>query len=98
VRAEREVVRLYAAAASSIPFRVSGVPPDFEITIASVSAERSPSLGKSAVDAVGIGVVEEVRLQAVGRARERSATSCGPSAEPPIPITSRCRKRSRQAA
>ena len=46
-------------------------------------------LGEHAVHAVGVGVVEEVEREPRVRPRA-SETSCGPSAEPPMPISRSC--------
>ena len=55
------------ASASSMPLRVSFVPPDFEITTASVVASLRPSCSKTRSKPSGIGVVEEVHLHCVVR-------------------------------
>ena len=75
---------VYAACATSIPLRVSFVPPDFEMTTVSVCA-RPPGGGDPvhlARHAVGVGVVEEEGADpvvAASRARRRRAGGRGPS-------------------
>lgn len=74
--------------ASSIPLRVSGVPPDLEMTTASVS----PSCPSSAasVRSIPSGSVLSKKnsciLSFLGHP-SASATNCGPRAEPPMPMT-----------
>ena len=55
-----------------MPLRVSGVPPDLEMTTASVCTELTVECVECAVEAVRVGVVEEEELDLVGlRAAER---------------------------
>ena len=73
-----------------MPLRVSLVPPDLEMTTRRVWPKFVADFGQNLVHAVGIGVVEEINGQFVGRGWPRAwATNCGPSAEPPMPMTSR---------
>jgi hypothetical protein len=57
-----------AAFATSIPLRVSFVPPDFEMTMQRVLLKSVANGGQNTVHAVGIGVVEKERFEFV-RAR-----------------------------
>ena len=82
----------YASAATSIPLRVSFVPPDFEITTVSV-AGRPPSVAaiRESSRARPSGSVLSKKNGRSGSRGEpsASATNCGPSAEPPMPTTRR---------
>ncbi len=73
----------YASATSSMPLRVSGVPPLLEVTTQSVSPSCPAKPSQRAGDAVGVGVVDEVDLHPVaGRdcpGRRRRTAGPGPS-------------------
>jgi len=62
VFAEIEALGFVAGWASSIPLRVSLVPPDFEMT--TVRVLRARDRGKGLVEAVRVGVVQEMELKA----------------------------------
>jgi len=81
------------ASASTIPFRVSFVPPDFETTMTSVCGSPSPIL--SSTRSKPSGSVLSKKKMSIGSSGEPRAadTNCGPNAEPPIPMYSRCLKR-----
>src|SRR5438876_559434 len=73
---------------------VSFVPPDLETTTTSVWGRRSSSLSKTRSNPSG-SVLSKKKMSIGSRADpSASATSCGPSAEPPIPISSTCLNRS----
>ena len=58
------------ACVSSMPLRVSLVPPDFEVTTTSVCFKPFAEPGEHAVEAVRVGVIEKVGYQpVVGRAQ-----------------------------
>ncbi len=94
--AKARPARAYASAATSIPLRVSFVPPDFEITTVSVSG-RPPSVAamRESSRAMPSGSVLSKKNGRSGSRGEpsASATNCGPSAEPPIPTARRFVKR-----
>ena len=79
-----------AFSASSMPFRVSGVPPDLEITRARVVPRASPISER--VWSIPSGSVLSKKctrsLSAFGLPKALP-TNWGPKAEPPIPMTSR---------
>ena len=75
------------AFASSIPLRVSGVPPDFEITSTSVSASSSVA----SVSSMPCGSVLSKNAMGILAFWPMAwVTSCGPSAEPPMPMSRIC--------
>ena len=79
-----------------MPLRVSFVPPDLEITTVSVAA-RPPSVAaiRASSRAMPSGSVLSKKNGRSGSRGEpsASATNCGPSAEPPMPMTRRFVKR-----
>ena len=78
-----------------MPLRVSGVPPALGDDDDEGLVEAGPrELGEHAVDAVGVGVVEEEDgcIWSVRGWPRASATNCGPRAEPPMPMSSTCLK------
>ena len=76
--------------ASSMPLRVSFVPPDFEMTMTKVDAISSPIFAKTRSNPSG-SVLSKKKMSAGSFDEPRaSAMNCGPSAEPPIPISKRC--------
>ena len=91
--ANRSPLAANFASASSIPFRVSFVPPDFETTITSVCESSSPILSNTR--SKPSGSVLSKKKMSIGSSGEPSAvdTNCGPSADPPIPMCSTCLKR-----
>src|SRR2546421_347903 len=78
--------------ASSIPFRVSFVPPDFETTTTSVWPSSSLIFSKTRSNPSG-SVLSKNKMS-IGSCRDPSAseTNCGPSAEPPMPMSNTCLK------
>ena len=89
----RSPFSLNRASASSIPFRVSFVPPDLETTTTSVWESRSFILSKTRSNP-SASVLSKKKMSMGALAEpSASATNCGPSAEPPIPISSTCLKR-----
>src|SRR4030095_9967875 len=78
--------------ASSIPFRVSFVPPDFETTTTSVCASSSLIFSKTRSNPSGS--VLSTKKSPIGSCRDPSAseTNWGPSAEPPMPMSNTCLK------
>jgi len=85
---------LYADSVSSMPLRVSGVPPDLETT--STSVLLSLPFKPRSVRAMPSGSVLSRKWTRISSllVPKQSATSCGPSAEPPMPTSSRSVKRS----
>ena len=80
-----------AAAAASCPLRVSTVPPDFEMTTTRVFARFGPISARTLSKPSG-SVLSKKWAFIRSRRGVPSAwlTNCGPRAEPPIPMTSRC--------
>ena len=71
------------ACALTMPLRVSGVPPDLEMTTTRVSASGSCSSTRS----MPSGSVLSRKRMAKPLPGSASATSSGPKAEPPMPMT-----------
>ena len=88
-RAKSTRAARYFASASTIPLRVSFVPPDFEMTITSVSSRASFNFPHTRSKPSG-SVLSKKNASIGSLAFPRaSATNWGPSAEPPIPMSKR---------
>ena len=79
-----------ASCASSMPLRVSGVPPDFEMTMARVVGSFAAI--DSMVLSMPAGSELSKKLMDILDPARASATSCGPRALPPMPMMSRWSK------
>ena len=84
---------LNRSSVSSIPFLVSFVPPDLEITMTSVWESKSSILSKTRSNPSGSVLSKKKMSMGSCDDPSASATNCGPSAEPPMPMSSTCLKR-----
>ena len=80
---------LKAACAASMPLRDSLVPPDLEMTTTSVRPRLPPIWARTFSMPSGSVLSKKCGRIGFSGVQSASATSCGPSADPPMPTTRR---------